>query len=77
MLLTSTCQRYSSTYWLILMLKHYEILSTLGKGSFGRVYKARRRSDGFICVLKEVSLDGLSEEEAIQALNEVRYLSFV
>src|SRR4051812_34551480 len=53
------------------MLKDYEIIKTLGKGSYGKVFQAKRKLDGFLCVLKKVSLEGLSDIERRDALNEV------
>jgi hypothetical protein len=53
------------------MLNRYEIIKLLGKGSYGRVYLARRKSDGHLWVIKQVSLDGISEQEKEETLNEV------
>jgi serine/threonine protein kinase len=53
------------------LLNTYELLSVLGKGSYGKVYKARRKIDGHVCVVKQVSLSGISSSEREEALNEV------
>ncbi len=34
----------------------YEELNLLGRGAYGRVVRARRVSDGLICVIKQVPL---------------------
>jgi serine/threonine protein kinase len=38
------------------------VTTKLGSGSFGVVYKARRREDGEICVLKEVELKRMDKK---------------
>ena len=42
--------------------KDYEILSKLGSGSFGIVYKVRRKDSSDICVLKEVELKSMDRK---------------
>jgi NIMA (never in mitosis gene a)-related kinase len=41
----------------------YEVFSEIGKGSFGKVYKIRRREDGRILVWKELQYSRMSEKE--------------
>jgi serine/threonine protein kinase len=53
------------------MMNDFEIIRVLGKGSYGKVFQARRKSDDLDCVLKVVPLETLTEEEKIVALNEV------
>mmetsp|Transcript_42492 Transcript_42492/g.105323 ORF Transcript_42492/g.105323 Transcript_42492/m.105323 type:complete len:175 (+) Transcript_42492:3-527(+) len=53
----------------------YEVLSKIGQGSFGSVFKARRRTDGVLRVLKVMEVVGLSRREQEDALNEVRILA--
>lgn len=37
----------------------YEVIGTLGEGSFGRVYKAKQVSDGSSVALKVISKVGI------------------
>jgi len=41
----------------------YEKLETIGAGSFGKVNKIRRKSDGKILVWKELNYGKMSEKE--------------
>lgn len=54
------------------LLRRFEVLCTLGSGTYGRVYKLRRRSTGQICVLKQVVMAGLSPHDQEETFNEVR-----
>lgn len=54
-------------------MDNYTIEAVLGKGSYGKIYKARRKSDGLICVLKLIGLEGLDEDERNDTLNEVLF----
>ena len=58
-------------------LSDFEILSQLGKGSFGFVYKVRRKSDNIIYALKKVSFSQLSQKEKSNSLNEIRILASI
>ena len=53
----------------------YELLAELGKGSFGIVYRVRRKSDGVILVLKQINIAQLPAPLRSAALNEVKILS--
>lgn len=55
------------------LFQDYEVMEVLGKGSYGKVYKARRRADGYLCVIKQVGLEGISQKEKEDALNEVSH----
>ena len=53
----------------------FEIISELGKGSFGFVYKVRRKTDNIIYALKKVSFSKLNSKEKENSLNEIRILA--
>ena len=55
----------------------FEKLSDLGKGSFGSVYKVKRKNDGKIYALKKVDMSRLNNKEKENSLNEVRILASV
>ena len=55
-------------------MENYEIISNIGKGSFGTVSKVRRRSDGKIFVWKELDYGKMSEKEKQQLVSEVNIL---
>jgi NIMA (never in mitosis gene a)-related kinase 2 len=44
-------------------MDNYEVLGTIGKGSFGNVRKIKRKSDGRILVWKELNYGKMSERE--------------
>lgn len=56
-------------------LSEYQIISELGKGSFGIVYKVKRKSDGVVFVLKQINISQLPASMQHEALNEVKILS--
>ena len=55
-------------------MEDFEILSHIGKGSFGLVSKVRRKEDGQIFVWKEIDYGRMSEKEKIQLVSEVNIL---
>ncbi len=58
-------------------INDFEIISELGKGSFGYVYKVRRHSDYKIYALKKVSFSKLNPKEKENSLNEIRILASI
>ena len=59
------------------MIKDYEIIGKIGKGTFGIVYKVKRINDPLIYVIKQISLIGLNEEQKNQVHSEARILSLI
>ncbi|CAD8104345.1 unnamed protein product [Paramecium sonneborni] len=55
-------------------LSHFVILSELGKGSFGVVYKVKSTQDGLIYVLKKINLTHLKPKHQAEALKEAQLL---
>ncbi|KNC49897.1 NEK protein kinase [Thecamonas trahens ATCC 50062] len=49
----------------------------IGKGSYGKVYRVKRRSDGKTYALKEVNIKFMSHREREDAVNEIRLLASV
>lgn len=56
-------------------LADFEVLSRLGSGSFGTVYKVRRIVDENMYVIKNVRIIELSFKEQSEAINEVQILA--
>lgn len=55
-------------------MENYEVISNIGKGSFGTVSKVRRKADGKILVWKEMNYGKMSEKEKQQLVAEVNIL---
>lgn len=55
-------------------MDNYEVLSQIGKGSFGVVTKLRRKSDSKILVWKELNYGKMGEREKHQLVSEVNIL---
>lgn len=56
-------------------IKNYEILNKLGQGSFGVVYKVRRKTDRGLFVLKQINMAALDARSRRDAVNEASILS--
>jgi hypothetical protein len=56
-------------------LADFEIAGRLGAGSFGTVFKARRRQDGELYVLKTVPLEGMTPRDAEAAAQECHIMA--
>jgi serine/threonine protein kinase len=55
-------------------MENYEVLSNIGKGSFGVVSKVKRKADGKTLVWKELNYGKMSEKEKQQLVAEVNIL---
>ena len=49
--------------------KYYDIIGKLGQGGFAKVFKVKRKSDGYICALKFV--EPKTDEERTIIMNEI------
>ena len=56
-------------------LKGFVELKTLGNGTYGNVYKARRESDGNAYAVKVVNLQTLNHREIEDSVNEIRLMA--
>lgn len=59
------------------MLRDYKLLTVLGKGTYGKVFKSKCLKTGEEVALKEVSLMGMTEKQQKEALNESQLMSQV
>ena len=55
-------------------MENYEVLEHLGDGSFGRVYKARRKNSGFTVAMKFISKYGKNEKDIKTLRQEISIL---
>ena len=60
-----------------LTAEHYAMLEQLAHGAYGQVFRASRASDGVVCCVKKVLLNGLSAQEVKDSKNEVAVLRSV
>ena len=56
-------------------LADYTVESSLGCGTYGKVFTVRRTEDGALLVLKQVALAALTAKEQGEALNESRLMA--
>lgn len=56
-------------------LKGFVEIKTLGRGTYGSVYKARRESDGNAYAVKVVNLASLNHREIEDSVNEIRLMA--
>lgn len=52
----------------------FEIIKKIGEGSFGKVYKVRRKQDRTIYALKVINITKMDKTEITNTLNEIRIL---
>ncbi|OMJ76603.1 hypothetical protein SteCoe_24013 [Stentor coeruleus] len=56
-------------------LKDYEVLNKLGQGSFGTVFKVRRKADKNFYVMKTINISQMGKRGQQEAINEVKILA--
>ncbi|CAK80352.1 unnamed protein product (macronuclear) [Paramecium tetraurelia] len=56
-------------------LNEFEILNKLGEGSFGQVYKVRRKADKQTYVMKQINISKMNARMKNEALNEASILA--
>ena len=59
------------------MIRNYQILGQIGKGTFGIVYKVIKENDPLIYVIKQISLSGLTDNQINQVISEAKILSLI
>ena len=52
----------------------YEVLRTIGTGSFGTALLVRTRSTGKLVVIKQIRLQELGTQDRLEAMNEVTWV---
>lgn len=55
-------------------LRDFEIIKQIGKGSFGTVFKVRRKSDNTIYAMKSINISQMDKKTLTNTLNELRIL---
>ncbi len=56
-------------------LADFDVLGKLGQGSFGVVYKVKRKEDGQFYVLKQIDISRMSSNQRKEAVHEATILS--
>ena len=59
------------------MIRNYQIIEKIGKGTFGIVYKVKKFNDPLIYVIKQISLIGLTDIQINQVCSEAKILSLI
>ena len=57
------------------MSLNYKVLQPLGEGSFGKAFLCKKESDGSLCVIKQILIEGMDQKEKDEVLNESTILS--
>ena len=57
------------------MSLNYKVLQQLGEGSFGKAFLCEKDSDGSLCVIKQILIEGMNEKEKEDVLNESNILA--
>lgn len=58
-------------------MDNFQVLDTLGSGTYSKVYKVKRLSDQRNYAMKKVKITQLDDEDKEAALNEIRILASV
>lgn len=58
-------------------METYDIIKELGSGSFGKVYKVVKKTDGKVYAMKQIKMRELNSKEKDNALNEIRLLASI
>ena len=58
-------------------IKDFIVLKLIGKGSYGKVYKARRKEDNQVYAIKTIDLTKMNQDNKQKTLNEIRILCSV
>ena len=59
------------------MIRDYQIIEQIGKGTFGIVYKVKKFNEPLIYVIKQISLIGLTDIQINQVCSEAKILSVI
>ena len=59
------------------MIREYQILEKIGKGTFGTVYKVKKYNESFLYVIKQIPLNELTEDQIKQVNTEAKLLSLI
>ena len=58
-------------------MNDFEVLTKLGEGAFGTVYKIKRKDTQMFYAMKKIKMIKLSKKEKEMALNEVRIMASI
>mmetsp|Transcript_12043 Transcript_12043/g.18075 ORF Transcript_12043/g.18075 Transcript_12043/m.18075 type:complete len:614 (+) Transcript_12043:2-1843(+) len=56
------------------MMQKYQLGEVIGKGTYGKAYRAERRSDGTVCIIKNIDVSDMSVEEGRRVEQEAQLL---
>ena len=56
------------------LIPAYEVIKKIGKGSYGKVYKVKRKSDNEIFAMKTLEIISMNQKDLTNTLNEIWFL---